>query len=162
MNAGDIIFVDGAEATVVKVRKTVPVAVVRFEDGHTDLHWYGDEPSAPPAGDRDVQRVSTSDGSAPPSYTPPHKGDGRPETIDMARRWQTRLNKYVNAGLCFHCAGQAAYGHRDGWANVRPPCSLCWPIVIGWDSPTGSPSGWHVLSTARQPAPRAFTALVSS
>lgn len=99
--------------------------------------------------------------STPPDYVPPEKGSPEPETIDIARRWQTRLNKYVTAGLCFRCAGQAAYGHCNGWANVYPPCADCWPIVTGWDSPTGSPSGWHVLSSARVPVPWAFSAQVN-
>lgn len=100
--------------------------------------------------------------STPPNYVPPEKGESRPETIDEARRWQTRHNKYVAAGICPRCAGQAAYGHQLGWSNVYPPCSTCWPVVTGWDSPTGSPSGWHVLSAAKVPVQRALRAQVST
>jgi hypothetical protein len=94
--------------------------------------------------------------TTPPNYTPPDKGSGEPETVHEARRWQTRLNKYVKAGICHRCAGQAANGHRDGWANVRPPCGECWPTVNGWASPTGAPSGWHSLDAAKVAVSRAL------
>lgn len=80
-----------------------------------------------------------------PNYAPPQKGSPATESPRMARRWQSNLSRYANAGLCPRCAGQAAFGHQLGWANVFPPCSVCWPIVTSWANPTGSPSGWHVL-----------------
>lgn len=42
MNVGQKIIIGGRTAEVIKVRKTAPVAVVRFGDGSTDLHWFGD------------------------------------------------------------------------------------------------------------------------
>lgn len=42
MNAGQKVIIGGRTAEVIKVRKTAPVAVVEFDDGSTDLHWFGD------------------------------------------------------------------------------------------------------------------------
>lgn len=47
MRVGGTVVINGAQATVVKVRSSAPVAVVEFEDGNTSLHWYGEEPSVP-------------------------------------------------------------------------------------------------------------------
>lgn len=50
------------------------------------------------------------------------KGD-RPETLRQAETWENVKNKYVAAGLCNGCAGQAAYGHQMGFHRIQQPCA---------------------------------------
>jgi hypothetical protein len=56
----------------------------------------------------------------------------RPETLAQAVEWQRVKTRYLLAGLCHYCAGQAAYGHQfgsGGFNAVRPPCADCAPLV---------------------------------
>lgn len=46
----------------------------------------------------------------------------KPETFRQAGTWENVKNKYVDAGLCNGCAGQAAYGHQLGFTRIHPPC----------------------------------------
>ena len=56
MNVGDQLNIGGKTAEVIKVRKTAPVAVVEYEDGSHELHWYGEDADFQPA-PRKVARV---------------------------------------------------------------------------------------------------------
>lgn len=49
----------------------------------------------------------------------------KPETLRQARRWDDVKSQYVSAGLCHHCASQAAWGHQGGFASIKPPCGGC-------------------------------------
>lgn len=49
----------------------------------------------------------------------------KPETARQAQTWENTKNKYVAAGLCNGCAGQAAYGHQMGFHRIHPPCGSC-------------------------------------
>jgi hypothetical protein len=57
------------------------------------------------------------------------KGDPS-ENIAQAQYWQSIKNKYLAAGLCNGCAGQAAYGHQLGFSRVHDPCSACRGIQV--------------------------------
>lgn len=46
----------------------------------------------------------------------------KPETARQAETWQNTKGKYLAAGLCNACAGQAAYGHQLGFHRIQPPC----------------------------------------
>lgn len=105
MNAGQKVILGGRTAEVIKVRKTAPVAVVRFGDGSTDLHWFGAEPSAP-AQDLHPAPKTRSEGS-PGTDTqhvaevvPIRSGDEEPS---------------VTCGVC-----------RKSWTGHRPEhCTVC-------------------------------------
>jgi len=64
-----------------------------------------------------------------------------PETLGQARVWTRKCNRYTIAGLCAGCAAQAAYGHAQGFADIRPPCKACQPLVSAFphSGPKGSP-----------------------
>ena len=47
----------------------------------------------------------------------------KPETPRQAGTWQNTKTKYLAAGLCNGCAGQAAYGHQMGFHRIQPPCT---------------------------------------
>lgn len=55
-----------------------------------------------------------------------------PETVVQAVVWQTVKNRYLAAGLCDGCAGQAAWGHQAlvGFRAVHPPCQRCAGTVL--------------------------------
>lgn len=69
----------------------------------------------------------------------------KPETLGQARRWQQRLTRYTEAGLCHRCAAQAAYGATHGWSVVHPPCSSCEPVVQSF--PIAKTNGWRALAS---------------
>lgn len=52
-----------------------------------------------------------------------------PETLREARRWTVRNTQYINIGLCFKCAAQAAYGHQLGFLRANDPCVICTALV---------------------------------
>lgn len=145
MNAGDVISIGGETAEVIKVRKTVPVAVVRFEDGHTDLHWYGDEPSAPAV--EDQEEASTRVANIP--VRSPAKATHSPETPMQAQWWTRSYGWYDRAGLCPRCSSQGAWGHQLGFSNVKPPCRPCGVIVA--EFPTSAVNGWNQLTQHAAP-----------
>ncbi len=51
------------------------------------------------------------------------------ETHRQASTWQNVKNKYLNRGLCHPCAGQAAWGHQNGFSSIHEPCLACQPVV---------------------------------
>ena len=53
------------------------------------------------------------------------------ETHRQAKTWENVKNKYLDCGLCHRCAGQAAWGHQNGFGSIHPPCSDCQSIVDG-------------------------------
>jgi hypothetical protein len=70
-----------------------------------------------------------------------------PETMSQARTWQIHNNRYVDLGLCYPCAAQAAYGHQLGFSRIHPPCEVCAPIVAGFEFPAVAP--WRKTLQAR-------------
>ena len=73
------------------------------------------------------------------------------ETQAQAVEWERVKTRYLHAGLCHYCAGQAAYGHQNGsggWAAVRPPCSVCAPLVEMFPYPTRAPL-WRAVIRKR-------------
>jgi hypothetical protein len=79
---------------------------------------------------------------------------GKPETPGQAASWLTRMNKYLELGLCHGCAAQAAYGHQNGFAphehvrgghmvieSIQPPCKACALVVAGFPVPAAG--GWR-------------------
>jgi hypothetical protein len=68
----------------------------------------------------------------------------QPETPAQAREWDKTNNHYRRLGLCTRCAPQAAYGHADGFSNVKRPCTECLPVVAAL--PTSEPNGWRSQS----------------
>ena len=139
MNVGDQLSIGGKTAEVIKVRKTAPVAVVEHEDGIRELHWYGDEPSAPA---EDVHSEAST-WSADIPVRSPSKASQTPETTEQAREWQRFYGWYDRAGLCPRCSAQGAWGHQLGFSNVKPPCNPCAVIVA--DFPAKVSNGWHRL-----------------
>jgi len=67
-----------------------------------------------------------------------------PETPAQAREWDKTKRHYIRLGLCHRCAAQAAYGHSDGFATIKPPCAGCLPILASL--PTAQPNGWRSQS----------------
>lgn len=67
----------------------------------------------------------------------------RPETVAQARTWEVVKNAYRRDGLCDTCAAQAAWGHQNGFALIRPPCPACAPIVASFPTPAGADSPWR-------------------
>lgn len=67
------------------------------------------------------------------------------ETPTQARRWQARLTRYTDAGLCHRCAAQAAYGATHGWSVVHAPCASCEPVVQSL--PVVKTNGWRALAS---------------
>lgn len=145
MRAGDKIVIDGAKATVIKVRKTAPVAVVEYDDGYRWLHWYGDEPSAPLSEVRDGDSTRVTD--APEQS--PSKASRLPETPRQAEWWQRVYGWYDRAGLCPRCSAQGAWGHQLGFSNAKPPCNPCAVIVA--EFPVPAVSGWNQLTQHTAP-----------
>jgi len=145
MNVGDQLTIGGRTAEVIKVRKTAPVAVVEFGDGSRELHWYGDEPSAP-------AESAGNGASAPateiPDHSPSLASHGH-ETPRQARRWQQVYGWYDRAGLCPRCCAQGAWGHQLGFSNVKPPCNPCAVIVA--EFPAKVSNGWCQLTQRTAP-----------
>jgi hypothetical protein len=63
-----------------------------------------------------------------------------PETLGQARVWTRKALRYELAGLCTKCAAQAAWGHAQGFGEIKDPCAACQPIVNAFpgDGPRGS------------------------
>jgi hypothetical protein len=57
----------------------------------------------------------------------------KPETFRQAQYWQKVKSKYLAAGLCNGCAGQAAYGHQLGFARIQDPCDVCLMTALPQD-----------------------------
>jgi hypothetical protein len=66
-----------------------------------------------------------------------------PETMTQAKVWDRKKRRYLNAGLCFHCAAQAAWGHEIGFGKIADPCPQCQPIVDLFETPGPSGSKWR-------------------
>lgn len=139
MNVGDQLNIGGKTAEVIKVRKTAPVAVVEYEDGIRELHWHGDEPSAPA---EDVHsKASTWPADIP--VRSPSPASQPPETPSQAQEWQRAYGWYDRAGLCPRCSAQGAWGVQLGYSNVKPPCNPCAVIVA--EFPAERSNGWRRL-----------------
>lgn len=68
---------------------------------------------------------------------PPSRRDSRttagpaiPESPSQAKAWDLRKKRYLRAGLCHACAGQAAWGHQLGFQAVKEPCMTCMHVVL--------------------------------
>lgn len=152
MNVGDQLNIGGKTAEVIKIRKTAPVAVIEYEDGSRELHWYGDEPSAPA---ESVQN-GASTWSADIPVRSPSPASQPPETLSQAEWWQRVYGWYDRAGLCPRCCAQGAWGHQLGFSNVKPPCNPCAVIVA--EFPAKVSNGWCQL-TQRTAPQHALTAV---
>lgn len=69
----------------------------------------------------------------------------KPETLGQARVWQRKCGRYRIAGLCDRCAAQAAYGHAEGFQNIKDPCETCQPTVDGFPTPGPRGSKWRKI-----------------
>ena len=69
----------------------------------------------------------------------------KPETLGQARVWQRKSGRYQIAGLCHRCAAQAAYGHAEGFQNIKDPCETCQPTVDGFPTPGPRGSKWRKI-----------------
>jgi hypothetical protein len=79
------------------------------------------------------------------------KPSTRPESLAQARTWEKTKGRYLAAGLCRKCAGQAAWAHQSGaggWGLAHPPCSDCAEIVELFPYPTVMPE-WRCLFRKR-------------
>lgn len=68
-----------------------------------------------------------------------------PETIGQARVWTRKCNRYTIAGLCSVCAAQAAYGHANGFGEIKDPCATCQPLVNTFPTPGPRGSKWRKI-----------------
>lgn len=68
-----------------------------------------------------------------------------PETIGQARVWTRKAKRYEIAGLCTRCAAQAAYGHAQGFGEIKDPCSACQPIVSTFPGAGPKGSKWRKI-----------------
>lgn len=69
----------------------------------------------------------------------------RPETLGQARVWQRKCGRYQIAGLCHRCAAQAAYGHAEGFQNIKDPCEECQSTVDTFPTPGPRGSKWRKI-----------------
>jgi len=84
----------------------------------------------------------------------PYRPDPQ-ESIRQAQTFDVVLKKYKAIGLCHACAAQAAWGHQNGFASIKPPCAQCVELLPGLPIPAGINSPWRRLqrgtsSTNRQ------------
>jgi hypothetical protein len=70
-----------------------------------------------------------------------------PETLRQARRFDAYSMEARRAGLCRVCAPRYAYGRRDGFSIVHPPCSDCLAVMASW--PVAAVNGWRKGATRR-------------
>lgn len=84
-----------------------------------------------------------------------------PAELAHAKEFDVCNNRYLDLGLCTRCAPQAAYGHQDGFANVKPPCAQCLPIILSF--PTNESGEWRSYSRrlGRRLSPQLAMAAVS-
>lgn len=68
-----------------------------------------------------------------------------PETIGQARVWTRKAHRYEIAGLCTRCAAQAAWGHAQGFGEIKDPCSACQPIVDTFPGAGPKGSKWRKI-----------------
>lgn len=57
----------------------------------------------------------------------------------QAQLWDANKRRYLAAGLCDRCAGQASWGHQysaGGWGAIHDPCEICAGIVAMFPYPT--------------------------
>jgi hypothetical protein len=54
----------------------------------------------------------------------------KPETIRQARTWETVKGHYLEEGLCEKDAAQAAWGHQNGFTQIKDPCEECQKITL--------------------------------
>jgi hypothetical protein len=75
-----------------------------------------------------------------------------PETPLQAQTWQRMKTLYLRLNLCHACAGQAAWGHQNGFSTIHPPCADCQPIVD--ELPVWKPGPWKAIKNrGQQPKP---------
>lgn len=68
-----------------------------------------------------------------------------PETIGQARVWTRKCRRYEIAGLCSKCAAQAAYGHAQGFNEIKDPCATCQPLVDAFPGAGPKGSKWRKI-----------------
>ncbi len=66
-----------------------------------------------------------------------------PETIGQARVWTRKCHRYEIAGLCARCAAQAAWGHAQGFTEIKDPCATCQPVVSTFPGAGPKGSKWR-------------------
>lgn len=71
-----------------------------------------------------------------------------PETKSQADEHGRTMRHYIRLGLCNPCAGQAAWGHQNGFSSIHPPCQSCQPIVNTF--PTDEPGPWRSKARRRR------------
>jgi hypothetical protein len=74
-----------------------------------------------------------------------------PETRVQAGEWERTKSRYLAAGLCHRCAGQAAWACQrgtGGWFAAKPPCVNCAELVEMLPYPTVCPV-WRSLTRKR-------------
>jgi hypothetical protein len=54
----------------------------------------------------------------------------KPETIRQAQTWETVKGHYLEEGLCEKDAAQAAWGHQNGFTQIKDPCEDCQKIKL--------------------------------
>lgn len=81
----------------------------------------------------------------------------KPETLRQAQRFDAYSREARNAGLCDRCAPQYAYGRRDGFSTVHPPCAECVVVMVPW--PVAAVNRWRKAAPRRAGGdPVAFSA----
>lgn len=134
MNVGQTLTIGGRTAEVIKVRKTAPVAVVRFGDGSTDLHWYEDEPSAP-AEPGPVRGSKVKTGGFADAWLETHilgPINRGPSAEQLAELWGTPMESSRNSdsvpvlAIPEHSPSPASHGHET------PRQARRWMQVKGW------------------------------
>jgi hypothetical protein len=70
-----------------------------------------------------------------------------PETLRQAQRFDAYSLEARRAELCQVCAPQYAFGRRDGFSSVRPPCAGCIAVMASW--PVAAINGWRKGASRR-------------
>jgi hypothetical protein len=68
-----------------------------------------------------------------------------PETVYAAVRWENVCRRYEAKGLCRRCAGQAAWGHQNGFLSIHDPCDVCKPVVAKLPMPSSNDAWRRII-----------------
>lgn len=134
MNVGETVTIDGMTAEVVEVRKTAPVAVVEFNTGERELHWYGDESTAP-AEPETVRGPRIKTGGMADAWTDTHilgPINNGPSTDQLAELWGVPAQSNQSGASAPATEAPEQSPSRASHGHETPRQARRWQQVYGW------------------------------
>lgn len=156
MNIADMVTIGGRSAEVVEVRNNAPVAVVVFDDGERELHWYGNTDtttSGPVRGPR------VKPGGFANEWINAHvlaPINNRPSSEELAALWglnnpktsqgerysregtEAESHSHADAGIASIVPGDREFSCRQcskAWTGLKPEhCIVCHQTFGGTDA----------------------------